>query len=144
VVNSAFVTPRFVPTLLLASVVLGGCGGEENRPAAWSYLSPAIIQPNCATGSCHSRGTAVARLDLSTAEEGWKDLTQQRLPTVVGGDPMRNQAPRPLVIPGNPTQSRMLNMLRAFGADRMPPDRPLPEADILLIERWILQGATNE
>jgi hypothetical protein len=23
----------------------------------------------------------------------------------------------------------------------MPPDRPLPEADVALIERWILEGA---
>ena len=33
-------------------------------------------------------------------------------------------------------------MLRAQGAARMPPDRPLPEADIELVERWILNGAT--
>jgi hypothetical protein len=32
-------------------------------------------------------------------------------------------------------------MLRARGAPRMPPDRPLPEADIALVERWILDGA---
>jgi hypothetical protein len=25
----------------------------------------------------------------------------------------------------------------------MPPDRPLPEADIRLIERWILEGAKS-
>jgi hypothetical protein len=32
-------------------------------------------------------------------------------------------------------------MLRARNATRMPPDRPLPEADIRLIERWIRAGA---
>ncbi len=32
-------------------------------------------------------------------------------------------------------------MLRARGASRMPPDRPLPEADMRLVERWILDGA---
>ena len=32
-------------------------------------------------------------------------------------------------------------MLRARAAPRMPPDRPLPEADIQLIETWILDGA---
>ena len=31
-----------------------------------------------------------------------------------------------LVIPGNPGQSRVVNMLRAFGAARMPPIGPWP------------------
>jgi hypothetical protein len=35
-------------------------------------------------------------------------------------------------------------MLRADGAERMPPDRPMAESDIQLIERWILNGAKND
>jgi hypothetical protein len=125
-----------------------GCGGlDDNRPPEWSYISPAIIQSNCATSSCHSRGAAVAGLDLSTAEAGWKDLREQTLPPVRGAPtgPMgRSSVPRQLVLPGNPGQSRVVNMLRAFGAARMPPDRPLAEADIRLIEDWILAGANND
>ena len=34
-------------------------------------------------------------------------------------------------------------MLRARSAPRMPPDRPLPEADIELVEAWILDGARS-
>jgi hypothetical protein len=52
--------------------------------------------------------------------------------------------PRPLVVPFNPDQSRMVNMLRAIGANRMPPNRPLAEADIALIEEWVLTGARND
>ncbi len=37
----------------------------------------------------------------------------------------------------------MVNMLRARNAPRMPPDRPLPEDDIRLVERWILNGAKD-
>ena len=48
---------------------------------------------------------------------------------------------RPLVTPFNAEQSRIVNMLRARGAARMPPDRPLPEADIQLVEKWIRNGA---
>ena len=48
---------------------------------------------------------------------------------------------RPLVVAFNPEQSRVVNMLRARSAPRMPPDRPLPEADIELVETWILDGA---
>ena len=127
---------------------MAGCGGvDDNRPAKWSYISPAIIQPNCATSSCHSRGAAVAGLDLSTAESGYKDLTEQKLPgkpAVRNAPDGRTNVPRPMVIPGNPAQSRMVNMLHAFGASRMPPDRPLAKADIELIEEWVLAGAAND
>jgi hypothetical protein len=48
---------------------------------------------------------------------------------------------RPLVVAYDPSSSRVVNMMRARGATRMPPDRALPEADIALFERWILDGA---
>jgi hypothetical protein len=48
---------------------------------------------------------------------------------------------RPMVTPYNPEQSRIVNMMRARNAARMPPDRPLPEASIELVERWIRAGA---
>jgi hypothetical protein len=48
-----------------------------------------------------------------------------------------------MVIPYNPEQSRLVNVLRGRGASLMPPDRPLPEADIRLIERWIRAGAPH-
>ena len=137
------VRPRILRILLLTAVVAAGCGGDENRPARWTYVSAAIIQPNCATGSCHSRGAAVAGLDLSTAESGWNDLLRQRLPRG-GGPAERTNTLRAMVVPGNPDQSRMVNMLHAFGADRMPPDRPLAQADIELIEEWVLAGAQND
>ena len=38
-------------------------------------MSAAIIQPNCATTSCHSRGAAVSGLDFSTASRGFTSLT---------------------------------------------------------------------
>ena len=86
----------------------------------------------------------MAGLDLSTAEAGYNDLLKQKLPRVPGSPPERPNVPRQLVIPGNPGQSRIVNMMRAFGAARMPPDRPLAEADIALIEEWILAGAKND
>jgi hypothetical protein len=140
------VNDRFLGALALSVVVVGACGGEDTRPATWSYISPAIIQPNCATASCHSRAAAVAGLDLSEADIGLKGLKDQKLPA---GRPMQPMYPdgqpaRPLLTPGNPDQSRIMNMLRGIGANRMPPDRPLAEADIDLIETWILKGAKND
>jgi hypothetical protein len=133
----------------LALAVMGGaCGGEENRPATWSYISPAIFQPNCATSSCHSKAAAVAGLDLSETGDGYKSLMKQKLPATPARTDMaaypNGVPPRQLVMPGNPVESRLLNMLRGIGANRMPPDRPLAEADINLVETWILRGAKND
>jgi hypothetical protein len=109
-----------------------------------------IIAPNCATSSCHSAGAAAAGLDLSDAVNAYISLVDASkrtsrapglsLPAVEG---MRDEgaAPRVLVHPFNPTQSRLARMLRADGAPRMPPERFLPLADIELIEKWILEGA---
>lgn len=132
-------------TTLAITTALFSCGGDDGRPETWSYIAPAIIGPNCATASCHSPGAAVAGLDLSTAKASFMGLRGQRLPTLP--DPkdksVKREGLRPMVLPYNPDQSRLVNMLRARGAKRMPPNRPLAEADIEIIERWILNGAEN-
>jgi hypothetical protein len=136
------VTTRPLFLVLVLSAAAGGCGGEEDvRDPYWGYISPAIIQPNCATSSCHSKASAVAGLDLSTVKDGRYSLVQLRLAQrgAAKGEPPA----RPMVLPFNPDESRMLHMLKADGARRMPPDRPLAGADIALIERWILEGAKD-
>jgi hypothetical protein len=126
---------------LVLAATAGACGGEEDvRDPVWGYISPAIIQPNCATSSCHSRAAAVAGLDLSAIDTGYKSLVQLKLPK---RSDSKMEAPRQMVIPFNPDESRMLHMLRADGARRMPPDRPLAGADVALIEQWIIEGAQD-
>ena len=134
--------PLFLLSVLAG--VMGACGGEEDvRDPVWGYIQPAIIEPNCATSSCHSKAVAAAGLDLSTLDNGYYSLTQLKLaPRGMGTSPP--MPPRAMVIPGNPDESRVLHMLRASGARRMPPDRPLADADVNLIERWILLGAKND
>jgi hypothetical protein len=139
----------------LAIACTMGCGSAtDDRPPVWEYISPAILQPNCATVSCHSPAAAVAGLDFSTMERGYTSLTglwvwivdMNGTPEMgcrsVNGTIVCQEGHRPLVTPFDPSQSLLVHMLRAQGAARMPPDRPLPEADIELIERWILNGAT--
>jgi hypothetical protein len=145
---------RAIGFLSGALLLTTGCGDAiDHRPAAWEYISPAIIQPNCATTSCHSRAAAVAGLDFSTPEHGYTSLTALWVWIVdPNGTPENGCRPygdefvcqrnhRPLVTPFDPAQSRLVHMLRAEGVARMPPDRPLPQADIALIEHWILNGA---
>src|SRR4051812_25789676 len=141
---------RIAATLVAASAVgglaLAGCGSDtDDRPASWSYISPAILQPSCATGSCHSRAAAAAGLDFSDPHRGYSSLTRLWVWVV---DPTRQGGPgcgtvedglvvcehenRPLITPYDPGASRLISMLRARNVPRMPPDRPLPEADIRL------------
>ncbi len=140
-----------VPLLLLA-----GCGSTDTRPAEWDFISPALFEPSCATSSCHSPAAAVSGLDFSSPDTGYKSLTalwsweviqpDAAAPggvacSMVNGTLVCEQQLRPLVTPFDPDGSRVINMLRARDAPRMPPDRPLPEADIRLVERWVLNGA---
>jgi hypothetical protein len=136
--------------------ISGGCGNDaDGRPAEWPYISPILFQPNCATTSCHSRAEAAAGLDFSDPGRGYESLFQLEVWIVdraatpgqggcksAQGTVVCPRGTRPLIIPYNPAQSRVVQMLRARGAARMPPDRPLPEVDIRLIERWILNGAS--
>jgi len=142
----------------LVALSTGGCGSVDNRPAEWAYISPALFQPNCATTSCHNPAASVSGLDFSTPDNGYASLTRLYLDAVTSGDAGTTASTlrcptaqtvgseeicylRPLVTPYDPEGSRVVNMLLARDAPRMPPDRPLPEDDILLVERWILNGA---
>ena len=155
--RTAFSPPAggLLAVLLALSGLAAGCADGDSRPAVWSYISPAILQPNCATSSCHGPAAAVAGLDFSTPDSGYASLTRLHVLVVepamdggpgpgcgiIDGVTVCERDERPLVIPYDPDESRLVNMLRARDAPRMPPDRPLAEADIRLIERWILDGA---
>lgn len=144
--------PRHWPALLFLGVATSACGSYDGRPAQWEYISPVILQPNCATASCHSRAAAVAGLDFSDPERGYISLTRLRYQIVDRYARGETCTPanetvvcrgsyRPLIMPYNPAQSRLVHLLRQRTPPRMPPDRPLLEADIRLIEGWILLGA---
>ncbi len=155
--NSASLRTTLAVSLGAMAALSGSCGGPDNRPAEWGYISPALFQPNCATTSCHSPAAAVSGLDFSTPDNGYTSLTGLWVWVVVtdggvappagvpcatiNGTFVCEQQLRPLITPYDPSGSRVVNMLRARNAPRMPPDRPLPEADIELVERWILNGA---
>jgi hypothetical protein len=113
----------------LCCLAAAGCGsgGVDDRPARWSFIAPAIIEPSCATASCHSDVAQKAGVILSDKVLGYNSLVT-----------------RHFVIPSNVAQSELLYLLRAQGARRMPPDFVLPEEDILLIQKWIADGAKND
>ncbi len=107
---------------LIAGVV--ACAGDPaDRPATWSYLHTAVIAPNCATSSCHSALVETAGIALDDREDSYTQLID-----------------RQFVVPGDPA-SALIPLLEGAERPRMPPDAPLPQADIDLIQIWIEQGA---
>jgi hypothetical protein len=114
--------------LLALSGLAAGCGSTtDDRPARWSFIAPAIIEPSCATVSCHSSVAQRSGVILEPREVAYKNLHD-----------------RFLVVPGDKDTSEIVALMRAEGSARMPPDFALPEADIELIERWITAGANDD
>jgi hypothetical protein len=109
---------------LLALGFVAACTGDPaERPATWEYLHPAIVAPSCATSSCHSERVETAGVALDEADAAYEALIGRRF-----------------VVPGDPA-STLLFLLEGDERRRMPPDAPLPAADIELIRSWIEAGA---
>ncbi|MBA3398101.1 MAG: hypothetical protein H0T89_36080 [Deltaproteobacteria bacterium] len=122
---------------ITSALLLAGCLPSEERPARWSYIHAAILQPSCTTAGCHSGLTSIAGLNLSNADHAYNKLTGH-----VCGEPIRPQdPPRNYITPGSAEYSTLVHQLRGENRDVMPPDMPLPAAEIELVERWIDLGA---
>ena len=113
-----------------------GCGNIDERPQTWAFVSTAIMEPSCATANCHSALAARAEVDLSTRQAGYASLVTRNFVVPDTVDP-------PIDAELRVERSTILRLMRAEGTLRMPPDAPLPEIDIHLIERWIRDGAKN-
>lgn len=128
--NPPMSPPRLACVAAVAAalaIMATGCGGAiDDRPARWSFISTTIMEPSCATVNCHSAVTHQGGVDLSARAIGYQSLVDTYF-----------------VFPGNPQDSPIVNLMNAVGSIRMPPDNPLPEADIKLIETWIADGAPN-
>lgn len=118
-------SPRSLAAVaLLALGFVAACTGDPaDRPATWAYLHPAIVAPSCATASCHSGRVATAGVALDEADAAYEALIGRRF-----------------VVPGDPA-STLMSLLEGNERRLMPPDAPLPAADIELIRSWIEAGA---
>jgi len=116
--------------LLLISGVLAltACVDVEDRSTDFNYLHAAIVEPSCATIGCHSAATQSSPtstgIDLSSTQSACTALRDDQ---------------------GEPT---VMQLLRGEYDDltepvyhQMPIDRPLPGADIDLIQAWFDAGA---
>jgi hypothetical protein len=123
---------------LILSIALYGCG-EDDRPASFEYIHTAILAPNCTTSSCHTVEVSQAGIRLNSVDSAYVMLVGRPC----DANPSDEQAERNFVDPGHPERSELIHLLRGEEVRKaMPPDRLLPEGDVDLIERWILEGAS--
>jgi hypothetical protein len=148
----------FAISLGALGMFVQGCGSPDPdntvRPAQWSFIYPAIIQPSCATASCHSDFTRRSGVNFGYSDEAYYQLTCRHFvvtcPTAGMPDPCSTTNPPALAMtdpscPGRAVDdSQLLHQLRADGAPRMPPDFALPDVDIDLIAKWIQNGAKQD
>jgi hypothetical protein len=79
-----------------------------------------LIASNCAMAGCHDAITRAEGLSLTN----YADIVR-------------------LVRPGNPNNSKLYRNMIGLGDQMMPPAGELPQAQLDLIYKWILQGAKN-
>ncbi len=128
---------RTVSSLILLSTLTVGCADSADRPARWSYIHAAIIQPSCTTAGCHSGLSATAGVNLSDRQGAYTILTGR----ICGAPPSEIDPPGNLVKPFSAATSRMYRQLIGETTDVMPPDMALPDSEIELVARWIDEGA---
>lgn len=89
----------------------------------WQQIS-AIFMGNC-TG-CHGSRMARGGLSLSTYESA-----------MAGGRSGK------IIVPGDPSASRIMQYLYGRGRPQMPPSGKMPDSVLQKIEKWIAAGATK-
>jgi hypothetical protein len=110
--------------VFVAAIGLTGCSQTDNdRPATLPYITEAILQPYCSQNVCHSSYAKEKGYAFDTVDAAKRSL---ELPG--------------LVTPGDPASSLLYNVL-VRTVERMPYDSPLPDKDVALIQKWIMDGA---
>lgn len=104
----------------LLAICVAACGTTDTRPATLEYLTLTVLRPSCGLAACHAEATNTAGYSFDTV-----DGTRAAL--------------RVLVTPGDPAGSELIGILRDERS--MPPDSPMFDGDISLIEQWIADGA---
>jgi hypothetical protein len=120
---------RYVANTSCLVAVVAACGSQtDQRPETAAYISAAILVPYCGRAACHSSDARAHDLAFDTVADSMSAMRS------------RTRSGQILVIPGDPTRSRLVTVL-TDSSRIMPPDTPLPDADIDLITRWVSDGA---
>src|SRR6266851_4564689 len=47
----------------------------------------------------------------------------------------------PVIVPGDPAKSRLIQAVRRIGEVKMPPDKPMPDSSVAILTEWVSRGA---
>jgi hypothetical protein len=115
--------------ILLLALIIVGCG---QKPVSYRDQIQPILTARCVT--CHGSDVPRAKIVLASYQELMNSKTKS--------------GKQPLVTPGNLEESRLYVLCSTIQSQfRMPPDTshttPLPNKDLVLLSKWIMQGAKD-
>lgn len=111
-------------------------GKTENVTASFKSIEQNVFASSCGTASCHGGTAAISGL-LLVGDNAYNKLI---------GVVTINSDPKPLVDPGNSSNSYLMDRLNDNGFNVMPPENrggKLDQAVIDSIAKWIDNGALN-
>lgn len=100
--------------------VMIACGTTDDRPATVEVVSLEILAPTCGSVQCHSTTTRLEGLAFDTLDEAKASMRRLEVRAGDGGE-----------------------LLEVIEENEMPPDSPMLDNDIRLIEAWIEMGAAG-
>jgi hypothetical protein len=123
---------RLVLIGVLLGAASGACGTTDDRPRTLEYITNTILAPNCASAQCHSAFKREVGDQFDTA-----DAARNTIVLNVLFDQL------------DPEQSTLLKAITTGSPSvlepgsgtlvRMPYDSPMPDADVELIRRWLVE-----
>ncbi len=108
------------------AAALVACGtGEDERPATLEVVTLTILAPSCGQVQCHSSTTRREELAFDTVEHARAAMIELRIDQSIED--------------GKLIENDLMDVL--LGEDeQMPPDSPLADQDIELIQAWLVAG----
>jgi hypothetical protein len=123
--------------VLIGALVGGGAGAcgatDDDRPRTLEYITRTILAPSCAAAECHSAFKMETGNQFDTVDATRRSVVLNSLVDTV--EPAQSELYQSMTI-GYPSL-----LSPGSGRVKMPFDAPMPDADVVLILRWIAEGA---
>jgi len=121
----------------ISLLLVAACGTTDDRPLTVEYVTAGVLTPTCGAAQCHSTFSQNQSDVFDTVEGARSSLIRNGL--VRFDSALRYD-------PANPVNSDLIQWITQIdplgrGIGRMPWDAPMPNEDIVYLEKWIQAGA---